>query len=125
MGTPCFQERDNVQTSRHSSSEPFCNTTNTSPSLMQSGSPPSSPKLKPYPYFYYRDFSAVPDPDPLVPLTMPGRMPNFPAKMHSILSQTDLAHIIRWMPHGRSWKVLKPREFEQQVIPTYVSFRGL
>ena len=75
--------------------------------------------LKPYPSFYYRDFSTVPDPDPLVPLTSPGRVPNFPAKMHSMLSRPDLADIVAWMPHGRSWRVLKPREFEKTVIPTY------
>jgi hypothetical protein len=75
--------------------------------------------LKAYPYFYYRDFSTQCDPDPLAPLTPPGRVPNFPAKMHSILSRPDLADIVAWMPHGRSWRVLKPREFEIRVIPTY------
>ena len=85
-------------------------------------SPPSSlPILKPYPYFFYQDFSTVPDPDPLIPLTGPGCMPRFLAKMHSILSRDDLSHIVSWMPHGRSWKVLKPEEFEKTVIPTYVS----
>ena len=75
--------------------------------------------LKPYPYFFYRDFSKQVDPDPLTPLTAPGRVPNFPAKMHSILSRPDLADVVAWMPHGRSWRVLKPREFEIRVIPTY------
>ena len=75
--------------------------------------------LKPYPYFYYRNFSTLQDPDPLTPLTAPGRVPNFPAKMHSILSRADLADVVAWMPHGRSWRVLKPREFEIRVIPTY------
>lgn len=72
-----------------------------------------------HPYFYYRDFSTLPDPDPASPITAPGRIPNFPAKMYAILSRKDLADIITWMPHGRSWKVLKPREFEVKVIPTY------
>lgn len=75
--------------------------------------------LRPFPYFYYRDFSQVPDPDPLAPLTAPGRVPNFPAKMHSILSRGDLADIVSWNDHGRAWRVLKPREFEVKVIPTY------
>ncbi|ACI65630.1 heat shock factor, DNA-binding [Phaeodactylum tricornutum CCAP 1055/1] len=75
--------------------------------------------LQPYPMFYYRDFSTESDPDALTPLTPPGRVPNFPAKMHSILSRPDLADVICWMPHGRSWRVLKPREFEIRVIPTY------
>lgn len=75
--------------------------------------------LQPYPFFYYCDHSLDIDPDPLTPLTPPGRVPNFPAKMHSILSRPDLADIISWMPHGRAWRVLKPREFEVRVIPTY------
>jgi hypothetical protein len=73
----------------------------------------------PYPFFHYKDYSTKPDPDELTPLTPPGRVPNFPAKMHSILSRPDLADVICWMPHGRSWRVLKPREFEIRVIPTY------
>jgi HSF-type DNA-binding len=76
-------------------------------------------ELQPYPFFFYEDFSTEKDPDPLTPLTPPGRVPNFPAKMHSILSRTDLSDIIAWMPHGRSWRVLKPREFEIRIIPTY------
>lgn len=93
-------------------------------------SPKSSPKLlllkknRPTgpgttPFFHYTDFSQQIDPDPLTPLTAPGRVPNFPAKMHSILSRPELRDVICWMPHGRSWKVLKPREFEIRVLPTY------
>ncbi len=80
---------------------------------------PNLDALQPYPFFYYKDYSTKPDPDSLTPLTPPGRVPNFPAKMHAILARSDLADIITWMPHGRSWKVLKPREFEVRVIPVY------
>lgn len=76
-------------------------------------------ELKPAPYFYYHDHSTECDPDPLTPLTPLARVPNFPAKMHAILSRPDLADVVTWMPHGRSWRVLKPREFEIRVIPTY------
>ena len=71
------------------------------------------------PYFYYKDYSLKPDPSPDTPLTLPGRIPSFPVKMHAILSRPDLADIVSWMPHGRSWRVWKPREFEVKVIPTY------
>jgi len=74
---------------------------------------------KPYPFYFYKDFAKEEDPDPLTPLTPPGRVPNFPAKVHSMLARQDLSDIIAWMPHGRSWRVLKPREFEVRVIPTY------
>ncbi len=76
-------------------------------------------ELMPAPFNYYKDFSTVSDPDSLTPLTPPGRVPNFPAKMHAILSRSDLTEIVCWLPHGRAWKVLKPREFEVRVIPTY------
>ena len=76
-------------------------------------------KLQAAPFFYYRDYSRELDPDHLTPLTPPGRVPNFPAKMHAILSRPDLADVIAWMPHGRSWRVLKPREFEVRVLPTF------
>jgi len=78
-----------------------------------------SRKLLPAPFFFYRDHSTEVDDDPLTPLTPLARVPNFPAKMHAILSRPDLADIVAWMPHGRSWRVLKPREFEIRVIPTY------
>lgn len=76
-------------------------------------------QLLPRPYFYYRDFSASVDEDPLIPLTPLARLPNFPAKMHSILARSDFLDVVSWMPHGRSWRVLKPREFEIRVIPAF------
>jgi len=75
------------------------------------------PELKPFPFYYYRDHSTDEDPDPLTPLTFPGRVPNFPAKLHVILAKPEYADVIDWMPHGRSWRVLKPREFETKIIP--------
>jgi len=40
--------------------------------------------LKPAPYFYYNDRSREPDEDPLTPLTPPGLVPTFPAKVSKI-----------------------------------------
>jgi HSF-type DNA-binding len=79
----------------------------------------SHPALRPHPFFYYVDYSTMKDDNPLLPLTDLGKVPNFPAKMHAILSRKDLVDIISWMPHGRSWRVHKPREFEARVIPAY------
>jgi hypothetical protein len=45
------------------------------------------------------------------------RSQRFPVKLYALLSQPQLSHIIAWMPHGRSWKVLKPREFEASILP--------
>jgi len=44
---------------------------------------------------------------------------NFPMKLHEILSRQDLSDVISWNPHGRSWRVLKPKAFEERVIPHY------
>lgn len=80
---------------------------------------PVKPVLRGYPFYYYRDFSSVPDPDSLTPLTPPGRLPTFPAKMMAILSREELKDVVAWLPHGRSWRVLKPREFEVKVLPKF------
>ena len=45
------------------------------------------------------------------------RSQRFPTKLYALLSQPQLSSIITWMPHGRGWKVLKPRLFETSVLP--------
>jgi len=79
----------------------------------------AQPELKPPPYFYYSDHSLELDDDPLMPITSVGSVPTFPAKMHAILTNPDLADVVGWAPHGRSWRILKPREFEIRVLPKY------
>jgi HSF-type DNA-binding len=71
------------------------------------------------PFFAYQDYSTIPDSDPTIPLTSIGKVPNFPAKMHAILSRADLHDVVSWMPHGRAWRVHKPKDFESRVIPLY------
>jgi len=44
---------------------------------------------------------------------------NFPMKLHEILSRDDVSDIIAWASHGRSWRVLKPKAFEEKIIPQY------
>jgi len=80
---------------------------------------PTAEGLKPFPFFHYRDFSRVEDPDPCQSLTPPGRVPNFVAKMHAILSRSDLSEIICWLSHGRSWMILNSKKFEKEVLPVY------
>lgn len=89
------------------------------PAAAATTAPHNAKVLKPAPYFYYRDHSMEVDSDPLTPLTPPGRVPNFPAKMHAILGRSDFRDVVAWLPHGRSWRVLKPREFEIKVIPLF------
>lgn len=47
------------------------------------------------------------------------RSQRFPVKLYALLSQPNLSHVITWMPHGRSWKVLKPKIFETAVLPVF------
>ena len=52
------------------------------------------------------------------------RTPNaaFPLKLHEILSQIEndgLGDIVGWMPHGRSFKIHKQKEFADIVLPKY------
>jgi HSF-type DNA-binding len=67
----------------------------------------------------YVDCSTIPDPDQLSPLTPIGRVPNFPAKLHAILCRKDISDVICWLPHGRSWRILKHRDFETFIMPKY------
>jgi hypothetical protein len=43
----------------------------------------------------------------------------FPVKLHMILSNPDFQDIIGWLPHGRSWRILQQKAFEENVIPLY------
>jgi hypothetical protein len=45
--------------------------------------------------------------------------PTFPVKLHLILSNPEHADIIAWLPHGRSWRILQQKAFEDRVLPLY------
>jgi hypothetical protein len=77
------------------------------------------PILKPAPYFYYTDHSRDVDAYPLAPITSSGHHINFPVKMHAILSNPKLQHILAWDAHGRSFRIILPRQFEEYVLPRY------
>eukprot|EP00533_Pseudo-nitzschia_delicatissima_P005635 CAMPEP_0116102408 /NCGR_PEP_ID=MMETSP0327-20121206/13333_1 /TAXON_ID=44447 /ORGANISM="Pseudo-nitzschia delicatissima, Strain B596" /LENGTH=428 /DNA_ID=CAMNT_0003594445 /DNA_START=214 /DNA_END=1500 /DNA_ORIENTATION=+ len=84
-------------------------------------------------FYKYRDFSDVTEMDIQKEI---GANPNrsttlrnsgarstyiqkFPVKLYAILAQKEFQDIIAWMPHGRSWKVLKPNLFESLVMPSF------
>jgi hypothetical protein len=50
------------------------------------------------------------------------RIQKFPVKLYAILSRQEFSEIITWMPHGRSWKVLKPSAFETLVMPLFFEY---
>ena len=39
--------------------------------------------------------------------------------MHAILTNPALAGIVAWAPHGRSWRIIKPRSFEAAILPKF------
>ena len=43
----------------------------------------------------------------------------FPSKLHEILSSPEFQDLITWLPHGRAWRVLKPKVFEEKIIPKF------
>ena len=75
----------------------------------------------------YRDHSheaPLPEELDLVGPKAPTRTPNaaFPLKLHEILSQIETDgqdDIIGWLPHGRSFKIYKQKEFVDKILPNY------
>jgi hypothetical protein len=48
---------------------------------------------------------------------------SFPMKLHEILSSPEYKDCITWLPHGRAWRVLKPKIFEEEVLPKFFRSR--
>jgi len=65
----------------------------------------------------HQSISYLQQPPPVLRASGWVRSQRFPTKLYALLSQPQLSSIITWMPHGRSWKVLKPRVFETSVLP--------
>lgn len=80
--------------------------------------------------YKYRDFASVPEDHEAEAapaqanrsLESSIRVQKFPVKLYSILAQKEFSDIITWMPHGRSWKVLKPNLFESLVMPLFFEY---
>lgn len=72
----------------------------------------------------YRDFSKVRletlnDSSSWINQEITPKDPPFPVKLQQILSNPDIQDIVFWLPHGRSWRILKQKAFEEKVIPLY------
>ena len=50
---------------------------------------------------------------------MPMKKKTFPLKLSTILSMSELSHIICWSPHGRAFKVFNPEKLESEVLPKF------
>jgi HSF-type DNA-binding len=111
-------DNDTVDVSQQSHVQVHDNNGNKSKGLLSS----TVSTIEEYPFYSYIDYSREIDATPDVPLTAMGRVPTFPAKLHAILLRPELHAIVGWLPHGRSWKVHDPMEFEKQVIQMYFEF---
>jgi hypothetical protein len=70
----------------------------------------------------YRDYSqvAAAEASPLhISHATSTKEQTFPVKLHMILSNPDFEDIIAWLPHGRSWRILQQKAFEEKIIPLY------
>ena len=47
------------------------------------------------------------------------RVQKLTVKLNAMLCNPELSNIITWMPHGRSWKILKQKDFVSYVMPYY------
>ncbi|KAL7523697.1 hypothetical protein ACHAXR_000293, partial [Thalassiosira sp. AJA248-18] len=70
----------------------------------------------------YRDYSTIEVPcDEKEGKGAKKANPNFPEKLHGILSHPHYSHIIRWQPHGRSWKVVDKHLLTTIILPEHFS----
>ena len=76
-----------------------------------------TPPPKVAPYFFYTDHSRDVDHDPLSSVIQSGTLPSFPIKLHALLSKLELRDILAWDSHGRSFRILKSRQFEAVILP--------
>eukprot|EP00571_Detonula_confervacea_P002037 CAMPEP_0172322958 /NCGR_PEP_ID=MMETSP1058-20130122/47429_1 /TAXON_ID=83371 /ORGANISM="Detonula confervacea, Strain CCMP 353" /LENGTH=460 /DNA_ID=CAMNT_0013038837 /DNA_START=157 /DNA_END=1539 /DNA_ORIENTATION=+ len=74
----------------------------------------------------YRDYSQVEVSSDDEASTAPGDdkkqsrlQPNFPAKLHAIVSNPNYQHIICWQPHGRSWKIVDKHLLSTVICPKH------
>mmetsp|Transcript_14932 Transcript_14932/g.28017 ORF Transcript_14932/g.28017 Transcript_14932/m.28017 type:complete len:422 (+) Transcript_14932:176-1441(+) len=47
------------------------------------------------------------------------RAVSFPLKLMKVLSNKEFAHIITWLPSGKSFSILKPKAFTTDILPGY------
>lgn len=48
----------------------------------------------------------------------------FPMRLHALLSDPTVRDVISWLPHGKSFVVLRPDVFANQVLPRYFAPEG-
>mmetsp|Transcript_5597 Transcript_5597/g.8246 ORF Transcript_5597/g.8246 Transcript_5597/m.8246 type:complete len:379 (-) Transcript_5597:122-1258(-) len=82
--------------------------------------------------YVYRDFSRVPPDDGETvlgaivapPFSNPDAVKHqkLPIKLNALLDDPEMTHIIAWMPHGRAWRILNPKQFVKEVLTKYFDY---
>jgi hypothetical protein len=67
----------------------------------------------------YRDYSRVPPERTAFQRNSKEPAQTFPMKLHEILTNPEFEDIISWLPHGRAWRIVRHKAFEERVIPLY------
>ena len=73
-------------------------------------------------YVDYSGIKAEPEDDSvelLLERNVPSKEPTFPIKLHMILASPEFTSIVSWLPHGRAFRIIQQKEFEEKVIPLY------
>jgi len=87
--------------------------------------------VRPGPKYLYRDFSRVPPDEGETALgaitnsvSNPASVKHqrLPIKLNALLNDPELTEIIAWLPHGRAWRILKPKLFVREVLTKYFDY---
>ncbi|KAL7530962.1 hypothetical protein ACHAWF_003579 [Thalassiosira exigua] len=54
----------------------------------------------------------------------PAAKESFPLRLHALLADPSVRDVISWLPHGRSFVVLRPDVFATRVLPLYFAPEG-
>lgn len=47
-----------------------------------------------------------------------------PSKLAVMLTDPDLVHVVNWLPHGRSWKIVNRDQFTEIALPRYFGHKN-
>lgn len=50
----------------------------------------------------------------------PNKREIFPQRLMAILNDSSLSDIVSWLPHGRSFVIIRPDVFTERVLPMYL-----
>lgn len=67
----------------------------------------------------YRDYAEDPESNQPPKKQRSNKDETFPMILYRILSNSECKEYISWLPHGRAFKIHKPEDLEEKVMPLY------